>query len=170
MRYACTSYKSLIICNRFWIFFMLFICWRIQICRTIHILDFELLSFIAIVLYLLTFSCVSECILSWFSRVLLFATPWTVAHQALWPCDSPGQNTWSGRPTLLQRSSWLRDGTRVSLFALAKSSWPLAPPGKPFCLCAEIYFFLIDFCILKMYQTLIKSSNLVIHYLGFPVR
>ena len=44
-----------------------------------------------------------ECVLSHFSCVHLFATPWTVAHQALlsmrfskeedwsgWPCPSPG--------------------------------------------------------------------------------
>ena len=36
------------------------------------------------------------------SRVQLFATPWTVAHQALCPWDSPGKNTGVGCHFLLQ--------------------------------------------------------------------
>ena len=35
------------------------------------------------------------------SRVRLFATPWTVAHQALSPWDSPGKNTGVGCHCLL---------------------------------------------------------------------
>ena len=40
--------------------------------------------------------------LSSFTHVGLFATPWTVAHQAPRPWDSPGKNTGVGRPFLLQ--------------------------------------------------------------------
>ena len=43
----------------------------------------------------------SCCVLSHFSRVQLFATPWTIAHQApLW--DFPGKNTGVGCHFLLQ--------------------------------------------------------------------
>ena len=41
--------------------------------------------------------------LSCFSRVLLFATLWTVAHQVPLPWDSPGQNIEEGGHVLLQR-------------------------------------------------------------------
>ena len=46
--------------------------------------------------------CVEDaCLLSHFCCVLLFATPWTVAHQApLW--DSPRKNTRVGCHFLLQ--------------------------------------------------------------------
>ena len=40
--------------------------------------------------------------LSPFSHVWLFATPWTVAHQVLCPWDSPGKNTGVGCHFLLQ--------------------------------------------------------------------
>ena len=40
--------------------------------------------------------------LSRFSHVWLSATPWTVAHQVLWPQDSPGKNTGVGCHALLQ--------------------------------------------------------------------
>ena len=38
------------------------------------------------------------CLLSHFSRVLLFATPWTVAHQALLSMGFSRQEYWSGLP------------------------------------------------------------------------
>ena len=45
-----------------------------------------------------------ECarVLRHFSRVQLFATPWTVAHQLLCPWDSPGKNTGVGGHARLQ--------------------------------------------------------------------
>ena len=42
------------------------------------------------------------CMLSCLSRVLFFATPWTVARQALCPWDFPGKNTGVGCHFLLQ--------------------------------------------------------------------
>ena len=38
------------------------------------------------------------CVLSHFSHVWLFATPWTVAPRLLSPWDSPRQEYWSGFP------------------------------------------------------------------------
>ena len=77
-----------------------------------------------------------ECaarMLSHFSHVRLFATLWTVAHQAplfvgfsrqeYWsglPCPPPGDLPDSGiKPTSLTSSDW------------QAGSLPLAPPGKP---------------------------------------
>ena len=42
------------------------------------------------------------CMLSHFSCVQLFVTPWTVAHQAPLPWDSPGKITGVGYYALLQ--------------------------------------------------------------------
>ena len=42
------------------------------------------------------------------SRVWLFATPWTVAHQLLCPWDFPGKNTGVGCYFLPQGPSWYR--------------------------------------------------------------
>ena len=44
---------------------------------------------------------VFDSTLSWFSRVQLFATPWTVAHQSLCPWDFLGKSTETGYQTLL---------------------------------------------------------------------
>ena len=41
-------------------------------------------------------------VISCFSRVRLFATPWAVAHQAICPWNSPGKNTGVGCHALLQ--------------------------------------------------------------------
>ena len=42
------------------------------------------------------------CLLSRFSQVLLFATPWTVARQAPLSMGSPGKNAGMGCHSLLQ--------------------------------------------------------------------
>ena len=39
-----------------------------------------------------------QCVLSRFSGVQLFATPWTVAHQAPLPMEFSRQEDWSGLP------------------------------------------------------------------------
>ena len=43
---------------------------------------------------------VYACVLSHFSRVQLFATPWTVARQAPLAMGFPRQEYWSGMPCL----------------------------------------------------------------------
>ena len=46
--------------------------------------------------------CVSKCQVSWYVYVLsyvqLFATPWTIAHQAPLSMEFPRQEYWSGFP------------------------------------------------------------------------
>ena len=67
------------------------------------------------------------------SRLLLFATPWTVAYQASRPWDSPGKNTGVGYHFLLQGIS-LTQGSNLRLLCLLHwqvDSLPLVPPGKP---------------------------------------
>ena len=65
------------------------------------------------------------------SRVRLFATPWTVARQALLSTGSSRQEYWTGLPCLLSRD--LPDpGIEPTSPALANGFFPTAPPGKPF--------------------------------------
>ena len=65
------------------------------------------------------------------SRVRLFVTPWTVAHQALLSTGSSRQEYWTGLPCLLSRD--LSDpGIEPTSPALANGFFPTAPPGKPF--------------------------------------
>ena len=76
-----------------------------------------------------------ECarVLRHFSRVRLFATLWTVAHQLLCPRDSPGKNTGVGGHARLQ-GIFLTQGSNPCLLHLLHwqaGSLPLAPPGKP---------------------------------------
>ena len=72
------------------------------------------------------------CMLSCFSHVQLFATPWTVAHQApLW--DSPGKNTGVGCHALLQGifSTQRSNPCLLRLLHGQAGALPLAPLGKP---------------------------------------
>ena len=70
--------------------------------------------------------------LSCFSRVQLFATPWTVATRLLCSWDSPGKNTGMGCHALLQ-GIFLTQGSNPCLLHLLHwqvSSLPLAAPGQ----------------------------------------
>ena len=72
---------------------------------------------------------VCACVLSCFSHVQLFATLWTVAHQA--PLSR--QEYWNGLPCL-SPGDLLDPGIKLmSLMtpALEVGFLPLAPPGKP---------------------------------------
>jgi len=60
------------------------------------------------------------CMLSHFSGVRLFATPWTVAHtRLLCPWDSPGKNTGEGCQALLQ-GIFLTQGSNPHLLQLLR--------------------------------------------------
>ena len=70
--------------------------------------------------------------LSGFSYVQLFATPWTVAHSLLCPRDSPGKNIGVVCRVLLQRI-FQTQGLNLHLLCLLQwqgGSLPLASPGK----------------------------------------
>ena len=73
-----------------------------------------------------------ECMLSHFSGVWLFATPWTVASQAPLSMGFSRPEKWSGCHFFLQGSSWARDRTLVS-YICCTGRWFFtpAPPGKP---------------------------------------
>ena len=82
------------------------------------------------------------CVLSRFSHVGLFETPWTVAHQAPLSIEFSSKNTGVGCHALLQ-GTFLTQGSNLRLLCLLHwqvGSLPLTPPGKPHvCVCVCIY-------------------------------
>ena len=77
-----------------------------------------------------SFSFVHAC---YISRVQLFATPWTLAHQAPLSMGFSRQECWSGLPCLLPGDlpyPWMEPASFMSP-VLAVKSLPLVPPGKP---------------------------------------
>ena len=70
--------------------------------------------------------------LSGLSHVQLFATPWTVAHQAPLSMGFSRQEYWRGLPFPFQ-GTLLTQGSNLSLLPLQRwplGSFPLALPGK----------------------------------------
>ena len=64
-----------------------------------------------------------------FNRVLLFATPWTVARKASLSMGFPGEEYWSGSPFLPPED--LSDpGIKTASPALAGEFFTTVPPGK----------------------------------------
>ncbi|XP_060263209.1 dynein light chain Tctex-type 3 isoform X1 [Ovis aries] len=73
------------------------------------------------------------CMLSHFSPVRLFVTPWTVAHQVPLSTGSPRQEYWSGLPFPSPGDLPAPGIEPTSLMspALAGRFLPLVPPGNP---------------------------------------
>ena len=65
------------------------------------------------------------------SRVRLFATPWTVAHQAPPSMEFSRQEYWSGLPFTSPRDL-PNPGVKPGSPALQADSLPSEPPGSPF--------------------------------------
>ena len=87
--------------------------------------------------WLVCYVCV--CVLSCFSRVQLFATLWTAAHQAPLPWGPPDENTGVGCHALLQGIFPIQRSNSHLLCLLNRQvcSLPLEPPGKPM---SYVYF------------------------------
>ena len=90
--------------------------------------------------------CVYVCMLSCFSHVCLFATLWTVAHQASLSMGFPRQEYWIGllSPPPEDLPNPGIDSHLLSLLHWPVGSLPLAPPGKPHvcvcvCVCVCVY-------------------------------
>ena len=72
------------------------------------------------------------CMVSHFSHVRLFATPWTVAHQAPLSIEFSRQEYWSGCQALLQGIFLTQGSNGVSYApALTGGVFTTEPPGKP---------------------------------------
>ena len=70
------------------------------------------------------------CVLSRFSHVRLFATPWTVAHKVPLPMGFSRQEYWSGLPCLPPRDL-PNPGIKPRSPSLQADSLQTEPPGKP---------------------------------------
>ena len=66
----------------------------------------------------------------WLSRVLLFATPWTVAYQAPRSMGFSRQEYWSGLP-FPSSGDLPNPGMEPGSPALQTDALPSEPPGKP---------------------------------------
>ena len=91
------------------------------------------LHFVYVCAHVYMYVCVCMCMLSHFSHVQLFATPWTIAPRLLCPWDSPGKNTGVGCHALLQ-GIFLTQGSNPYLLCFLHwqaGSLLLVPPGKP---------------------------------------
>ena len=82
-----------------------------------------------------TFFHVCACVLSCFSCVRLFATPWTVACQAPLSIGFSRQEYWSGLPCPSSREGSCHappdPGIKPECPALAGGFFTTEPPGKP---------------------------------------
>ena len=75
--------------------------------------------------------CVCALVLSSFSRVQLFATLWTVAHQAPLSMGFPRQEYWS-RLLFPSPEDLPSPGIEPTSPALAGGFFTTEPPGKPY--------------------------------------
>ena len=81
--------------------------------------DLTLCTFLSGCLYVSFNMC--ECVLSLFSCVQLFATPWSIARQAMLPTGFSRQEYWSGLPCL-PPGDLLDSGIKHAAPALQKDS------------------------------------------------
>ena len=91
------------------------------------------------------------------SRVWLFATPWTVAHQALLSMEFSRQEYWSGCHFILPGIFSIQ-GLNLSLLRLLHwqvDPLPLVPPGKP----DKKNTGLIQFSNFTNKQSMLKNLN-----------
>ena len=77
------------------------------------------------------------------SRVWLFATPWTVAHQALPSMGFSRQEYWSGLP-FPSPGELLDPGIEPGSPALQAGALPSEPPGKPYWTFKSLWYFLMN--------------------------
>ena len=106
------------------------------------------------------------CLLSCFTSVWPFATPWTVAHQASLPMEFSRQEYWSGFPWLLQ-GIFPTQRSNLSLLPLQVGSLPLSPQGSPsHDLDGCVIFFNIHFTEQKigrdLFSLIVSKLNLVL--------
>ena len=91
-----------------------------------------------------------ECVLSCFSSVWLFVTPWTIVYQASQSMEFSWQEYWSGLPC--PSPGDLPDpGIKAASPTLQVDCLPTEPPGKP----VYLLIFLRIFCNLD-FQIILK--------------
>ena len=84
-------------------------------------------------------ACCSPCVLSSFSCVRLFVTPWTVGCQAPLSMGFIRQEYWSGLPFFLQEI-FLTQGLNLHLLRWQEDSLLLSHQGSLKVLCSKLFF------------------------------
>ena len=89
---------------------------------------------VSVPVYYIVYRCTGVCVLSRFSHVQLFATLWTIAHQAPLSTGLSGKNTGVGCHALLLLEIFPTQGLNPHLLQLCwqACSFLLLPPGKSF--------------------------------------
>ena len=104
------------------------------------------------------FVSVCACMLSHFSRVRLFATPWTVASQAPLSMGFSRQEYWSGLP-FPSRGDLPNPGMELRSPTLQADSLPYEPPGKPNVLWYWLSQTMVQFRQSKIVYMIFSSLN-----------
>ena len=103
------------------------------------------------------------CVLSHFSRVQLFATPWTIAHQAPLSTGFSRQAYWSGLPCPPPGDRPDPEIKSMSLVSppLAGGFLPLTAPVKPLLALYYLIYFVYQTCkattCLLYYKTKVRQ-------------
>ena len=103
--------------------------------------------------------CIYVCMVSCFSRVRLFATLWTVAHQAPQAMGFSRQEYWNGLPCPAPGhlpDPWIEPASPTSPALQADSSL-LSHQGKPICIHIHIQYGISISCIT------VKDSDRALH-------
>ena len=106
------------------------------------------------------------CMPRWFSRVWLFATPWTVACQAPLSMGFSRQEYWSGVPLPSPgESSRPRDQTHVSCIIGVFLFFTTEPQGKPqrLACCSGIEHLYFCFSTLTNHKSKSSVARVAIH-------
>ena len=99
------------------------------------------------------FGLISLCEVKLLSRVSLFATLWTVAHQAPLPMGFSRQEYWSGLP--FPSAGDLPDpGIKPRSPALQADALTSEPPGKP-----RLFHLFLFILVLVLHSALIHMNN-----------
>ena len=92
------------------------------------------------------------------SRVRLFVTPWTVAHQALCPRNSPGKNTGVGCHFLLQ-GIFLTQGLNLGLPYCRQTLYQLSHQGRRYCWYPGVYIYIYIYIYIHIYIYILYWST-----------
>ena len=111
-------------------------------CPSFRFINISILLHSSIYIFIYVRSvCVCACVCAQvLSHVQLFATSWTVAHQAPLSMGFPSQKYWSRLPRDLPDSG-IKPVSPASP-ALAGGFFPTEPPGKP--MCTQVFYFLLN--------------------------
>ena len=103
------------------------------------------------------------CVLSRFSRVWLFATPWSVAHQAPLSMGFSRQEYWRELPSLPSGDCPTQGSNPRLICLLHMGPLPLAPPRKPHMyVCIYMYMYMCIYIYTHIYTHIYWFINCIL--------